>query len=225
MSNDPKTEAFTFYASYYEASKYMPDEMGIEYLKAILDYAFEGKEPNRESANPIVMAAFVLARPNIDSSIKNKQNGAKGGSAKKADDRSNEARKPTRKAACKPASGSATSNKDKERDKEEEKDKDGKGDKDADAGDDKRAVTSREGPPTLESVDAFVKEEGLAISAGDFFNYYEARGWMLSGSPVADWRALARSWQSKEKEFGRAQKKKEASFDEGILSVLEQLGT
>lgn len=222
MSNDPKTEAFTFYASYYEASKYMPDETGIEYLKAILDYAFEGEEPNRESTNPIVMAAFVLARPNIDSSIKNKHNGAKGGSAKKADDRSNEARKPARKAACKPASGSAASNKDKEMDKEEEKDKDGEGDKDA--GEDKRAVTPREGPPTLESVDDFVKEEGLAISAGDFFNYYEARGWMLGGTPVADWRALARSWQSKEKEFGRLQKKKEASVDEGILSVLEQLG-
>ncbi len=217
MSNDPKTEAFTFYASYYEASKFMPDGMSIEYLKAIIEYAFEGKEPNCESANPIVMAAFTLARPNIDSSIKNKRNGAKGGSAKKGESRSSEARKPACKPACKPASGSASSNKDKEKDKDEDE----KGEKDA--GDGKRGGTPPEGPPTFESVDVFVKEEGLTISAGDFFNYYEARGWMLSGSPVADWKALARSWQSKEKEFGRAQKK-EANVDEGILSVLEQLG-
>jgi len=32
-----------------------------------------------------------------------------------------------------------------------------------------------------------------------FFNYYEARGWMMGQSPVRDWKAAARSWESREK--------------------------
>ena len=217
MSNNPGVKSFTFFASYYEASKFMPDSMRNDFFKIILEYAFEGKEPSCESADPVVMAAFTLVRPNIENSLKNSRNGAKGGSAKKSDDRSGEADKPACKPASKPASGGSASDKDKEMDKEMDKEWD------KDAGEDKRGSEPREGPPSLESVAAFVKEEGLVINAEAFYGYYAARGWMLGGTPVADWKALAHAWQAREAKFGCA-KKGEASVDESIYSVFEQPG-
>ena len=208
MSNNPGVKSFTFFVSYYEASKFMPNNMRNDFFKIILEYAFENKEPNCESVDPVVMAAFTLVRPNIENSLKNARNGAKGGSAKKADSRSD--------VACKPASGNAASDKEKKVDKEVDKERDGE------TGEDKRGSEPREGPPTLESVAAFVEEEGLAINAEAFYSYYAARGWMLSGTPVADWKALAHAWQSREGKFGRS-KKGEVDVDEGIYSVFEQL--
>ena len=214
MDNNSEVKSFTFFVSYYKASKFMSDGERTEFFKIILEYAFENKEPNCESADPVVMAAFTLVRPNIDNSLKNARNGAKGGSARKADSRSNVASKPACKPASKPASGDEASDKDKKMDKETDKEWD------KETGEDMRGNEPREGPPSLESVAAFVKEEGLVIDAGAFFNYYAARGWMVSGSPVSDWKALARSWQSKEGKFGRAQRG-EVKVDEGIYSVFD----
>jgi hypothetical protein len=218
MVNSPEVKSFTFYSSYYDACKFMPADVRSEYLEAIFEYAFYGKEPDCEHVNPTAMAAFTLARPNIDNSLKNARNGAKGGSAKKADGRSNVARKP----ACKPASEDTASDKEREKEKEKdkEKDKEKEGDKEAGGGKVARGAAPRQGPPTLECVTAFVEEEGLTFDVEDFFNYYAARGWKLGGAPVADWKALALRWQSKEKEFGRAQKV-EVNVDEEILSVFD----
>ena len=218
MDNNSEVKSFTFFVSYYKASKFMSNGERTEFFKVILEYAFENKEPNCESADPVVMAAFTLVRPNIENSLKNSRNGAKGGSARKADSRSDVARKHAYKPASKPASGSTKSDKDKDWEKDRETDREG--DKEACEDEDKCGCEPREGPPTLESVAAYVKEEGLAINADAFFNYYAARGWMLGGTPVADWKALARSWQSKEGKFCRAQRG-EVKVDEGIYSVFD----
>lgn len=62
-----------------------------------------------------------------------------------------------------------------------------------------------EGVPSLAEVEAYVRERGYGFSAAHFFSYYAARGWRLHGVTVADWQALADSWQTRPQgEEGRA---------------------
>lgn len=49
-------------------------------------------------------------------------------------------------------------------------------------------------PPTAEEVEGYRKEQGLSADARAFVDYYEAKGWMMSGAPMRDWRAAYRSW-------------------------------
>ena len=57
--------------------------------------------------------------------------------------------------------------------------------------------------PTEEEVVEFLRDIGagdLAHTLGpEFFNYYEANGWMVGSTPIAKWRPKARQWVSKER--------------------------
>ncbi len=49
-------------------------------------------------------------------------------------------------------------------------------------------------PPTQKEVSDFIESERLDVDAAIFFTHYAARGWRINGTPVADWRPLARNW-------------------------------
>lgn len=76
---------FTMLPSYYEALRPLPDDMRLQLYDAIMDYAFQSKEP--EGLSPILAGYFTLLRPNIDNSIRHYsssvENGRKGGRPKK----------------------------------------------------------------------------------------------------------------------------------------------
>lgn len=57
----------TFFSSYYDAAKLLPESEQGPFLMGLFAYAFDGIEPEFEGAAAI---AFVLVKPNIDSSIK-----------------------------------------------------------------------------------------------------------------------------------------------------------
>ncbi len=55
-------------------------------------------------------------------------------------------------------------------------------------------------PPAVEEVAAYCQERGNGISAEQFVNYYEARGWELKpGQKMKDWRAAVRTWETNRK--------------------------
>lgn len=55
--------------------------------------------------------------------------------------------------------------------------------------------------PTLDEIKRFVKEENLTISPERFFRFYEGQDWITSGgTPIRDWKAKAREWQSTERQ-------------------------
>lgn len=54
--------------------------------------------------------------------------------------------------------------------------------------------------PTVEEVDAYVKEKGYRIDAENFVNYYESKGWLVGKSPMKDWKAACRTWGKNWKE-------------------------
>ena len=69
----------TIFRSFYDAAKMLPDkETQADYLMAILEYSFDGILPD---TGGIAGALFMLAKPNIDSSIKKSKAGQLGGQA------------------------------------------------------------------------------------------------------------------------------------------------
>ena len=71
-----QVDKFTFFGSFYEAMKMLPEDQQQEFVMGILAYAFDGVEPGFDGA---LAAMFALAKPNIDSSVNGVINGSKGG--------------------------------------------------------------------------------------------------------------------------------------------------
>ena len=75
---------FPFFYSYYTAYKKLSKESDkVKFIDAVMKYAFFGEEPDLPE---YLDSMFDLARPNIDQSVKNAQqgavNGKKGGAPK-----------------------------------------------------------------------------------------------------------------------------------------------
>ena len=78
---DTERKAFSFYRSYYEASKDLPTkEAQADFLMAICTYIFDGEEPELHG---VASAMFKLAKPNLDTSVKRANAGQIGGSNSK----------------------------------------------------------------------------------------------------------------------------------------------
>ena len=78
---DTERKAFSFYRSYYEASKDLPTkEDQADFLMAICSYIFDGVEPE---ITGVASAMFKLAKPNLDTSVKRANAGQIGGSNNK----------------------------------------------------------------------------------------------------------------------------------------------
>lgn len=58
-------------------------------------------------------------------------------------------------------------------------------------------------PPTLEEVRSYCNDNNFSFSPEKFFDYYQAKGWTISGSVMFDWKAVARMWERKEEQNGR----------------------
>ena len=115
-------KALLFFSSYYDAIQDLKPMQRLEAYDAIFRYGFFGIEPNPSKAfSPL----WKLIKPNIDSSIKKRDDGSKGGRSKKTSgfDDSETTGLETGETA---GNAISASNKEKEKDKEMDKDK-GKG--------------------------------------------------------------------------------------------------
>lgn len=54
--------------------------------------------------------------------------------------------------------------------------------------------------PTVQEIAAYIKEKGFHFDASTFFDYYESKGWVVGRSPMKDWKAACRLWESKRKQ-------------------------
>ena len=54
--------------------------------------------------------------------------------------------------------------------------------------------------PTIEEIDAYVKEKGYHIDAESFFNFYESKGWVVGKSPMKNWKSACGTWEKTWKE-------------------------
>lgn len=50
-------------------------------------------------------------------------------------------------------------------------------------------------PPTFEQVSEYCAERKNNVDASKFFNFYEAKGWMVGKNKMKDWKAGVRTWE------------------------------
>lgn len=53
-------------------------------------------------------------------------------------------------------------------------------------------------PPSVEQVAAYIRERGSGVDAQRFVNFYASKGWVIGKSPMKDWKAAVRNWESRE---------------------------
>ena len=70
-----RRESIVFYRSFFEAIRLQPKRIQAEIYNALLDYAFNGEEPDIGTA---AMSIFYLIRPQIDANNMKYENGKKG---------------------------------------------------------------------------------------------------------------------------------------------------
>ena len=55
--------------------------------------------------------------------------------------------------------------------------------------------------PSVESISAYANELGFVMDANQFYDHYEARGWMIGKNPMKDWKAAVRTWKRNSSNF------------------------
>ena len=75
-------------------------------------------------------------------------------------------------------------------------------------------------PPSVEEVDAYIKEMGYSFDANAFVDFYSSKGWRVGSQPMKDWKAACRTWQRRRDEERKTSTKptktqapKSSSFD------------
>lgn len=179
-------EGFTFFRSYLEAVREMPDDVKLEVLTAIITYGLDGSEPSLSI--PISRAIFSIARPSLDSSRDSVLNGKKGGRPKKKD--------PLIENGNPPFENSEST---KTIDKDLDKDKDCI----LDADKPPYKKSTRFVAPSVAEVKAYCDERENGIDPEKFVDFYEARGWMAGKSKLKDWKAAVRTWEKGGKDDGQ----------------------
>lgn len=72
--------------------------------------------------------------------------------------------------------------------------------------------------PTIEQIKAYCQEANKNIDAEAFFDFYEAKGWVVGRAPMKDWKAAVRNWAKNESQFLR-RKVNEKGEELGAMGV------
>ena len=65
--------------------------------------------------------------------------------------------------------------------------------------------------PTIEQIDAYIKEKGYKFTAEQFYYHYESNGWIVGRTKMVDWKAACRNWQSQRKRFNKEESEEESA--------------
>ena len=65
--------------------------------------------------------------------------------------------------------------------------------------------------PTLEEIAAYCEERKNGISAQQFMDFYESKGWKVGNQPMKDWKACVRTWEQRHKNENKSIKVADAS--------------
>lgn len=170
--------SYIFYRSFYEAIKDLPDSDKLIIYDAITQYALDRTEPNLTGFPKTI---FKLIQPQLDANWKRYENGLKGG----APEGNMNAVKTTDK---QPKNNQKQTN---------ENEKVNVNDKEIGGMGEKKTIAFS--PPTLSELSDFIRSNNYAVSADEFLNFYQSKGWMVGKSRMKDWKAAVRTWHCKNK--------------------------
>lgn len=185
---DERTQ-FTFYASFFDAvSRIKKKADRADAYDAICAYALREEDPDFSKMSDAAQIAFLLIRPNLDSSRRKAKSGKDGGS-KKANGKQNGSKQ---EANCK--------QEEDESEKEKEKEKEGEIENECYPPTPLSGGTKAKRfiPPTVDEVAAYCQERGNGLDPETFVDFYASKGWMVGKNPMKDWKAAVRTWERSE---------------------------
>ena len=171
-------DSFVFYSSYADAITMIDDSASqMNVLKAIWAYAFREEEPKEGSLNKIETIIFSMARPTIEASKRNYENGLKGGRPKKTplktplltNDNDNVTKNLNEKDTYNVTENLNNNVNSLKENKHFKK-------------------------PTLEQIQSFCEKKNLGLDPVEFFEYYEKTNW----ENVYNWQALIVAWNKRQ---------------------------
>lgn len=185
---DERTQ-FTFYASFFDAvSRIKKKADRADAYDAICAYALREEDPDFSKMSDAAQIAFLLIKPNLDSSRRKAKSGKDGGS-KKASGKQNGSKQ---EANCK--------QEERESEKEKEKEKEGEIENECYPPTPLSGGTKAKRfiPPTVDEVAAYCQERGNGLDPETFVDFYASKGWMVGKNPMKDWKAAVRTWERSE---------------------------
>lgn len=182
-----RREQFTFYRSYYDALKNLPEKERAKVLFAILEYALDEQEQNKLEG--VCAACFLLIRPTLDSG------------RIKAANRKNKTKTNEEQNENKAETKAEQNRKEKEREKERdvEREREVEVERENDSSPPKAPVAARRfTPPTVDEVAAYCQERGSNVDAQRFVDFYASKGWKVGNAGMKDWHAAVRTWEGRD---------------------------
>lgn len=181
---DERTQ-FTFYASFFDAvSRIKKKADRADAYDAICAYALREEDPDFSKMSDAAQIAFLLIKPNLDSSRRKAKSGKDGGS-RKASGKQNGSKQ---EANCKQ----------EERESEKEKEKEIENECYPPTPLSGGTKAKRFIPPTVDEVAAYCQERGNGLDPETFVDFYASKGWMVGKNPMKDWKAAVRTWERSE---------------------------
>lgn len=202
------SKSFPMYLDYFKAVNKLPDEQAGQLFKAILEYANTSKEPELDGS---LYAVFAIMQNQLDRDTEKynkkcerlQQNGAKGGRPSAGEKPNQDEKKPNGyfEKPKKPDTDTVTVT-------ETETDTDTVTDSNIGSMAVKPPARARFSPPSVEEVKAYCSENGYAVDAQRFVDYYTSNGWKVGKNPMKDWKAAVRTWNrgARREEVGDAGK-------------------
>ena len=179
---DERTQ-FTFYASFFDAvSRIKKKADRADAYDAICAYALREEDPDFSKMSDAAQIAFLLIKPNLDSSRRKAKSGKDGGS-KKANGKQNGSKQ---EANCKQEQPAIEKEKEKENECYPPTPLSG------------GTKAKRFIPPTVDEVAAYCQERGNGLDPEAFVDFYASKGWMVGKNPMKDWKAAVRTWERSE---------------------------
>lgn len=209
-------DSVLIYRSFAEAIEHLSDEDAGRLYKAITKYAMDGIEPEFSG---LLHGYFVLIKPQIDANNQRYENGLKGGrpSTKKPLVSDLENQNITDGYENGKPNHNQTETKPKPKEKEKEKEKVNEKDNDID-----KPKRSRFVPPTQTELLDFCIDNNLNIDEEAFIDYYSSKGWKVGSQPMKDWKAAARNWARREKEYKPKQTVNKSGNNLGLFGDYKQ---
>lgn len=194
--------SFVFYKSFYDAIKVAPKKHQLALYSALTCYVFENKTPQLESTS---LAIWNAIKPQIDASLKRYENAKKGAEYGKLGGRPRKKKEDEEQGNKKPLKGYESktldydSDLDLDSDSYSDSDSDSNSNKDLDNNKPPNPLKGAAGKkfikPSVSEIRDYCDERNNGIDAQEFFDFYEAKGWMIGRSPMKDWRACVRTWE------------------------------
>lgn len=198
------TEKFMFFENFKNTADKLPDDLRLKFYDALTNYVFDGTEPD----DPIVGALITALKPSLDR--EDARGGFRAGSGRpksnenQTEIKNNQKNQNSDLIYCKKSKEIKNNQNDVLKKNENQKNQsfletetETEIKKDIPNGISKENA-KRFSKPSVEEIRSYCRERNNGIEAEKFFDFYEAKGWVVGKSPMKDWKAAVRTWEQKD---------------------------